>query len=297
MINVKKHLTHCHSANSRGCVWVSQDHRGTINPYDCGKSDVHTIKIFPNSYGPIDSNSYNRSACKILFLLKESYISVDNFLTKEDRGGHDQSKERYDDPRCDNNRTYINIINCSSEILSIMGCLSIPYSEMKNEQKDDCFRNNVCILNVNKYPGIGTSSNDNLIAKWASINTETIKEEIKEFSPRIIIGCGTLNHFFSGENFKIQKICEWYEKNSPDCGELHTLYNNKLLSLLGYDIPLVNPSNGEFNLCNSSANDYYTYFSKDIIIINASHPTSRQEWQKNICEVLRIARDKQKHIP
>ena len=283
---------------NRKSVWIAADHMGTINPFNCEESATNTIKIEANEAGPINPKKYKNAALKILYLLKEPYISIDSYKSG-DRGGHNQSEERDIDPISDGNRTYRRVIDSAAMIGSLYNILP-EYSSLSEKEKIELFRTSVCVLNVNNFPCIGTKSDDRLIKKWARLNERPIIEQIRKNSPDIIVGGHTLGYFFEEETYQIPKnMRDWILEKQPANRNMYYGDNGKaMLSLLGYHIPLICQMQSLINAYGTQDNDFYCYFNKDVIFINANHPGHYfdKKWSEKVAERVNYANERQKKL-
>lgn len=280
----------------RNSVWIAPNHIGTIDPYNCEKSATNTIKIDANEAGPINPEKFKNSALKILYLLKEPYISTDSFK-KGDRGGHNQSEERNRDPISDGNRTYRRIIDNAAMIATSYDILP-EYSSLTEDEKIEFFRTSVCILNVNNFPCIcSTQTKDNLIRRWAIENKEHTCWQIQDLKPDVIVCCNTLCHFFENPDYQNPSIIKnWIFEKKPNNDNLFYRRDrlSPILSLLGYEIPLITQSQALVNVCEMQDNYNYCYFNKDVIIIRAYHPVCRKKaWSVKVAEIVNYARKQQ----
>lgn len=212
----------------------------TISPNNCFKIKIGdecvskkegngTIRLNANFTGPINPDKYFKSTKRILFILKESYIRYDSFCCKinPDRGGNDQSRCRNESPLSGDgsgDKTYKNIIAATYKIFKGVDCNFDDHGQ-KNEAFD-LFRENVCIVNVNPFPGIANencNTNDRLIEKWAieEINVEMFMKQLELYDPKIIYGGNTVRYFRDGiieydgvyEVLKINTKCKFYDKD------------------------------------------------------------------------------------
>ena len=180
-------------------IWIPEGTRGTINPA-CrnNKPAPGLIEIWGNSNGPIDVDAYFNSDIRILYLLKEPFIEGPSFQ-KGDRGGHDQSAE-YADASFETleNETYRNLIRNVYSAVNLRQFSDSDKDMVKAAEK--IFRESLCVLNCNYFPGIiKNSSAQNLIEKWSSNNQSLITKLISLYKPNIIIGGNTLQVFYHAE--------------------------------------------------------------------------------------------------
>ncbi len=226
----------------------------TLNPTQCAFGEdakSKKIHIKANIGGPINIDQYAEANPKILFLLKESYISADLF-DKGDRGGHNQSEEYRDTPYPTGNTTWDRMVEAVAGIVS-------PDENLSNEQMKSIFNKHACVINVNHFPGVaigGTDSN-NTIGEWSKINYDFICRQISIYKPDVIIGGHTLNSIFENEGLKFH----------PNMIKVD-------FNILGYNFR--KEDNGIVDSC-----DYYYYFNKDVVMINAYHPSSRTAFVKD----------------
>lgn len=281
---------------NRKSVWIAPNHIGTIDPYNCEKSATNSIEILANKAGPINPEKYKNAALKILYLLKEPYISIDSYKNG-DRGGHNQSEERNRDPISDGSRTYRQIIDSAAMIATSYNILP-EYSSLTEDEKNEFFRASVCILNVNNFPCIcSTQTKDYLIRRWVRLNERLIIEQIQKNNPDIIVGGHTLGYFFEDEKYQIpQNMMDWILEKQPANHNLYYRDNGKpMLSLLGYHIPLICQMRSLINIYGTQANDYYCYFNKDVIFINANYPGYflEKKWSEKVAESVNYAHERQ----
>ncbi len=215
---------------------IPNSYRGTIDPH-MESDGADDVIIKANCFGPIDPKEYLNVNPRILFLLKEPYITEDSFK-KGDRGGHDQAKERNENPLGDSgDQTYKRIISAAYAI--------VKRESFKNEHLKEgseafnIFRKHVCIINVNNIPRVGGSSKNGLLKKWATINKEFIQKQIELYKPDVIIGGHTLQHFRPsqitnisiGQSFEIFSYHVTLEKKD----ERWWLYSDKEKNVLFID--------------------------------------------------------------
>ena len=150
--------------------------------------------IFADSFGPFRPLQYFQSKYKVMFILKETYLEDVEEETNFSEG-HNKANEYVDLEWTKQPKTY--------QVAAQM-CFSLLNNreyDKKIDKKEDvleCFWDNACIINVNKFPCIAsddTSSNDNYIFHWAQLNESLIQKEIDLYQPDIIIGGHTLGHF------------------------------------------------------------------------------------------------------
>jgi len=236
--------------------------RGTIDPSECLKEEViSSIEIKANLFGPICPEKYFSTDFRVLWLLKESYITEESF-DNGDRGGHNQAEDRNKEPLGEGkgDATYKKIIETVSWLV-----------KGEKDMDEEVFRTHTCILNVNVFPALcGSHSNDNLIAKWADINKILLEKQLALYKPTVII-CGfTLQHFFP---------CNI--KHNPYYIKKYINENNGI-NLLGYDI-----LNGDFLFMdelyeNGEFGANYAYWNNDVIFIDAYHPANPSFKSKDI---------------
>ncbi len=227
----------------------------TLDPMQCAFGEAaksKKIQIRANIGGAIDIDQYRIANPKILFLLKESYISADEFYDG-DCGGHNQSDEYKDTPYPTGVTTWDRMIQVVAGIVS-------PNENLSSEQMKSIFNKHTCVINVNHFPGvsIGGADSNNAIGEWAKINYDLICRQISVYKPDVIIGGNTLNSIFKNEKLEFR----------PD--KITVDYN-----ILGYYFR--KEDNGIVDGC-----DYYYYFNNDVIMINANHPSSRTSFVEDV---------------
>lgn len=142
---------------------------GTIDPNNDirwqGEQDKdEMIKTY--LFGPICPKDFFKQSFRIVWLLKEPYLTPDSW-EKGDRGGHNQAEERNKQPLGDDvdakgNPTYKKILNVTYRIITNKEC-----EDENNEDVFNVFRKHTCIINVNNFPTFKTKSDDTRIGKWA----------------------------------------------------------------------------------------------------------------------------------
>lgn len=155
----------------------------TINPEKIvdEKYPNETIIIRGNSFGPFNPEEYFKSDIKILWLLKESFITKASWL-KGDRGGHNQAKDnRYWD-KMEKNPTLENLIGLTKILLNNI-------IDKKYTEQDAMFHIN--ILEINHFPGLAfnESKSNNNVNNWGELNFALIQHLVDFYSPNIVIGC------------------------------------------------------------------------------------------------------------
>lgn len=256
-------------------IYLPQNYlcNGTINPNNClGKPEANAIEIKANVLGPICPEKYFSSDFRVLWLLKESYITKESFEEKEkpDRGGHYQAEDRCKEPLGDNgDNTYRRIIETTYLIVK-----NKNYKDIKNiSECFDVFRHNTCILNVNDFPGLcGQGSTDSIIYEWAQINKEQLTKCIKLYKPNVIIGGNTLRHFFpegsTGGNHNPRNIRSCVQEYGLRLFDYEILSENCLF---------MDEILKDIHNCN------YAFWNDDICFIDAWHPACRTSDQ-NYCD-------------
>lgn len=191
-------------ANHKDCATLNPDDDGVRNLIISLDNATDWFPIFANSFGPFDPIRYFESPFKILWLLKEPYITKESWI-KGDRGGHNQAKyNRYWD-QIENN-TIKNIINLTKYML--INIQKIMSSNQLGEISNQYIMNHVCILEVNHFSGLYFKSyktDDNRkeeqFLKWTNYNKKLIKTLIDFYEANIVIGGFTfMGQFASNEN-------------------------------------------------------------------------------------------------
>lgn len=257
VLDIKRH-EELQERISKMRIYLPHDYskKGTIDPSCCLEKDgKESLEIKPNLFGPICPEKYFSTDFRILWLLKESYITKESY-DEGDRGGHNQAKDRYEEPLGDGkgDATYRKIIKTVSLLVN-------------NKEIDDneVFRNHTSILNVNIFPALcSSSSTDFLIGQWASINKSLLEQQLVLYKPTVII-CGfTLQHFFPDS-------CNDGKHNPENIRKYMQEHNG--INLLGYNIPQENSL-----FMDELYNEYganYAFWNKDVVFIDAYHPAYR----------------------
>lgn len=226
-------------------IMVPNGYIGTINPnlgtVDCG------IKVYGDSCGPICPEKYFvPNNYRILYILKETYIrSLEEVECLNE--GYDKSsiyrKYEYSDLEI----TYKNI--AKSAYLLLTGSVDF----INETAIMDCFRKNVCIVNVNYFPGIAITNGtkDKYIYEWAKINEDLIKRQIDLYEPSIVIGGHTLGHFLNRDSIN--------NGSGKLLGRrMNFLYSTKIKEMFGKNF----------------GNNNDTYYNDNELWINSYHPAS-----------------------
>ena len=159
------------------------------------KSDIEDT--FPITDGLIDPERYFNAKYKILWILKEPVDEIDEDGTPYGGGWSLMEALRPKKTLWEftgGRRTFRPMIYTTYGILNDF-CL---YDEMEYVEKDpsilDAFKS-IGYINVKKLPGMKMSSND-VIARAYQQYKEILHRQIADYSPDIIIGGSTLQHFF-----------------------------------------------------------------------------------------------------
>lgn len=233
-------------------IWIPDGTLKTINPaFRDNKPAPGLIEIFGNSNGPIDVDAYFNSNIKILYLLKEPFIEGSSFQ-KGDRGGHDQSAEYAEVSfQALENETYRNLIRNVYSAVNLRQFYDSDQDIVKSAEK--LFRESLCILNCNYFPGIIKKlSVQMLIEQWSSINESLITELISLYNPNIIIGGNTLQIFYHAD------------AESPD-GSTGTIFEQNVSVLSKQRITELAPPNYSW------ARDFF--WNSKRICLNLPHPS------------------------
>ena len=167
----------------------------TINPKKIvdEKHPNETIIIRGNSFGPFNPEEYFKSDIKILWLLKESFITKATWL-KGDRGGHNQAFENHlwDNIVNEDNKTLKNIIIRTQTIMNEL-------NTNRNNISEQELMSHICIVEVNHFPGLAFNSSNsqkNYIEDWAESNLKLLKILIKFYEPSIVISGGVHDCYY-----------------------------------------------------------------------------------------------------
>ena len=181
--------------------------------FDLSNVEVLPTKFYPifaNSFGPFNPKAFfdpDPDNIKILWLLKESYISKDSWIKKGDRGGHDQAKEynKWENIKGTND-TKERVVKITKKILSIIDKKSTIDKVDWEADSDETYQkvmDHICILEVQHFPGLnflGVETDDQTkygkFRVWAELNKPLYETLIKFYSPTIIIGGYTLPYLF-----------------------------------------------------------------------------------------------------
>ena len=245
-LSIKRILSSIMTGNIRlNSDYINQlmsDGKHTIDPEKIIKEDgPNTVTLFGYSFGPFDCDSYLRSDCRVVYLLKEPVLRRESY-ENGDRGFHDQAKEYLFE--------YINTGKMSPpypqiarNVYSIFHAFdeeSKVFKDSDNEMTEayNLLLNKTAIINVNNYPSLGGSSNNTLIDKWAKENKNTIVELIKLLEPTIIISGTSLGKFINNKNDTCE-LFDGYGKNCKKCSENNQeykdcYYSEKTLFINGY---------------------------------------------------------------
>ena len=258
------------------CIYVSKEYlvsanhkaTATLDPNDEGIKNILSrnnlvtdwYPIFANSFGPFNPKAYFESSIKILWLLKEPFITKESWV-KSDRGGHNQALENrlWDNIVNEDNKTLINLINRTKTILN-----ALNGNQTGNRISEQDTMNHICILEVNHFPGLNFKKADSgkEIGQWAKLNKELLKKLIGFYAPSIIIGGNTIGHFYS--NVKNRYI------NTLQ----NTVKNGKyLLENIGIKVcEIKKPENSSSYV----ASGYYTELKGKVYVIDAYHPCPKK---------------------
>lgn len=204
--------------------------------------------VFADSFGPFRPLAYFQSTYKVMFILKETYLgNVDEEIGFVE--GHDKAKEYVNTDWSNQPRTYQNAAKICFSLIQ-----NRPYDKSKDKYDDvlDCFWDNACVINVNKFPCIAaddTRSDDKLIFQWAQVNESLIKEEIDLYRPNIIIGGHTLGHFVN---------CTIKGEGAIFDDSVTFLYPDDIYEMFGENL-------GKNN---------YAYLGRERLYINSKHPSA-----------------------
>lgn len=167
----------------------------TINPEKIvdEKYPNETIIIRGNSFGPFNPEEYFKSDIKILWLLKESYITKSSWI-RGDRGGHNQAFENHlwDNIVNEDNKTLINLIHRTQTIINELNNNGTNISEQ-------VLMSSICILEMNHFPGLAfnnSNSKKNYIEDWSESNLNLLKILIKFYEPSIVISGGVHDCYY-----------------------------------------------------------------------------------------------------
>lgn len=287
-VNAKKDADHC-TIDPNKCIdlelseledGISEDKISIL------KRGIFAIK--GNSFGPFNPEEYFKSDIKILWLLKESYITKSSWISG-DRGGHNQAFENRLWGKMEENDTLENLIEITQQTMS-------KISGKEYSQQDAM--NKTCILEVNHFPGLyfkSWESDDAKLIEWAEINHGLISILIDFYDPTIIYFASTLELFdtniekfedvherFYNNDLKIfdDKICEWayvyatdgQEKDMPV--KKHPITDKKQIKCVGRNIKYLgesgriyvqayHPAYKDYSYTNPSKKDVLTRIDSD----------------------------------
>lgn len=191
----------------------------TLDPNDVGVKNILSrydiasdwFSIFANSFGPFNPKEYFKPEnIKILWLLKESYITKESWI-KGDRGGHNQAKENrlWSDIVHEDNSTLKNLIHITQTILTKLDDNEIQPLEQET-------MNHICILEVDHFPWLNfnsPNSKDSYMNSWGKFNQSLIKVLIEFYEPSIIVFGHTLEYFKEwGDFYNYNKVFSRYKQ-------------------------------------------------------------------------------------
>ncbi|MGB4776085.1 MAG: hypothetical protein WBP45_12980 [Daejeonella sp.] len=187
------------------------------------KSDTPNTE--PITDGIIDIEKYFNAKFKILWILKEPYDSYNedgipcggNWCLKE----LIREKRNIEDFKGEQGwKTFEPMIYVSWSILNNFS----SWDYIPNVETDPTILNtleNIAYINVKKLPGYKTSSSLVIEDAYKQYK-EILLKQIEDYNPDIIIGGGTLHHFFSDLGFTREQMQQ--SENTP----YYILKNNKI---------------------------------------------------------------------
>lgn len=160
----------------------------TIDPSRCKltESDCNNEPLYANSFGPFYPEDYFEKDFKVLWILKEPYITVDSWNSVEnpDRGRHDKAAE-YKDYNVVKQEgkynTYNTVVTTVKEIINRKFKIEIDEQEAMRH---------LCIIELNHFSGLNFNSyesDDKLLKHWAIINHNLYSTLINFYNPNLIV--------------------------------------------------------------------------------------------------------------
>lgn len=238
-------------------IIVPNDYRGTLAPNVIENKVGY--KIFADSGGPICPEKYfSEGNYRILAILKETRIKTleeeESFLE-----GHDKAAEYCSCDYADMEPTYQNLAKLAYALVNN----DTNFDDTK--ALIDCFRNNVCIVNINHFPNIKSApTNDGWINSWAQLNMNLLQKQFELYEPSIVVGGHTITHLLREE------------QRTEDSGIILNQNVQYMLHDQIYDL---------FGSYFGKKND--TYYNQKQLLINTYHP-SYYLFEKRIELILRI---------
>jgi len=138
--------------------------------------------------GEINTNQWNASAVRILFLLKENYGYQEYEVIKLQEYAH-----RW---LADNNKTYVKISTLAAAIqIGLQRHSPLSQDELNGiSQNRDLLHSTldkIAVVNIKKHSGESTSDNAEIRIE-SGLNSSLLKTQITELSPTIIVAGGTV---------------------------------------------------------------------------------------------------------
>lgn len=240
----------------------------TIDPFEervkiklSDKDDLKSyIEVRCDFWGPCDDFLYFMSPVRIVVVDEEAYVLTGEYeeFQKGKRAFLGGNKQNEDFPNYDSLEapTHQNTINFCNQLMEDIH---------HRENKDYTMKNNLCILENNFFPALAlnekVSSIPCIISKWAKLFSQILRELLKFYDPKIVLGqranLGYASPYYSGIFNQALGGLDVFRRE-----------NNKQ-SLLGRKIEFAERINTGKNKCSGIIDEKgtiwigYTYFSRN----------------------------------
>lgn len=182
-----------------------------------GQGSRDFTKLYACSFGPFHIKDFSNSNFKILWILREPILTIDDLLRfssgKADiLGGIDQAR-MYDEagwkklgkkPTDEGQRMIAALLRTSKKILEDNTSLLSDLTGKQEEEIMNVVINHIWVFEVNHFPGLAFSSCENdlpLLKDWCIRNSGDLNELIDDFDIKIIAGePATMEYLGNNEN-------------------------------------------------------------------------------------------------